>query len=401
MPDQTAANVLAAIKREAAGTPGTAAAAGAGALQLRLVDSPGLGLARTPITSNERRGDLVRNLGRLGSKGVGGSYNAEVTIGGYTDMLLEAIMRGTWSNALAVALAATDGTTTASTIVRATGSWITDGYRVGDIVTITGDATAANNNIRLRVVGITDTTITVAGTPLTANATARAFTVTRLKKVINPASPVRYSHTIEQYLKDLDQSELYLGCRLTQVALQFRPNAIATVAYTFVGMDRSILTQAQSPYYTAPSVTVGVPLIVDDGAVRFNGVDVTKFTSMDLNLAIGNSTQPVIGSFVTPDVYDGILAVTGTIAGIRQDMTRLSLFEAEDEFEVSLLMTEPGTAPLPALGLYMPRVKLTSVEAPFLGGDGPMIETMNFEAGPAAAASGQDATAIAFFSSAA
>ena len=43
-------------------------------------------------------------------------------------------------------------TTTTSTIVAAAGSWITAGVRVGDIVTLTGHSTAANNSLRLRSV---------------------------------------------------------------------------------------------------------------------------------------------------------------------------------------------------------------------------------------------------------
>lgn len=399
MPEQTAANVLAAIKREAALTPGVAATAGAGALQMRLTDSPGLTLARGNIQSGERRADDMTPMGRLGGKSVGGSYNSELSVGGFTDSLMEAGLRRIWSAALVMALA--DGATTANTITRATGSWITSGVKVGDIVTITTDATAANNNLRLRVTAVTATTLTLAGNPLTVNATARAFTVTRLKKLTTAGLRTNYSYTVEQYDEDIDVSELFLGCRLSSFALSFRPNAHATVSWTFVGMDRTLLTIGTSPWFTAPDVTTGISLVADDSAIRFNGIDVAKFTGMDLTVSVEAAGQPVIGSLVTPDIYTNTANVTGSISAIREDFSRLTMYDSETEFELSVLLSEPVAAPRPAIGIYLPRVKVASAEAPFLGGNGPKIETMNLMVGPHAGSAIIDASAINIFSTAA
>lgn len=401
MPDQSATNVLAAVKREAAGTPGTAAAAGAGAAQIRLLDSPGLRLERGNITSGERRRDQMANMGRLGSKTVNGSYNAELTIGGVTDSFLEAVLRSVWSDVIWINLSATDGTTTTNTIVRATGSWLTDGFRVGDVVSVMSDnATPANNGLRLRATNVTATTITVAGNPLTANATAHAFSVTRLKKLTTPAVPTLYSYTVEQYDADIDMSELFLGCRVTNVSFSFRPNAIATITYTLMGMDRTILTVTTSPYFTGPSLTTGAPLVADDSAIRFNGADVARFTAMDLSIAVDAATQPVIGSLVSPDVFLNTATVSGSISVVRNDFARLQMFDKETEFELSALFTEPGVAPLPSFGVFLPRVKFGGLDAPFLGGDAGKVETLPLMVGVRAAAAGYDASAINFFSTA-
>lgn len=392
---------MAAIKREV--TTGVAAAAGAGATQLRIVDSPGLRLDRSVIQSNERRGDLLKNMGRLGGRSVGGSFNAELTLGGATDLLLESILRSVWQTAVAITeTTATSITTTANTIVRTAGSWIDDGVRVGDIVTLTDHATAANNGLRLRVESVSALTLTVAGNPLTANAVAdSAFTLTILKKLSNLAEPVRYSYTIEQYDEDIDLSELFLGCRLTGLALSFRPNAIAMITYTFMGMNRDVLVIGTSPWFTDPDLTTGLPLIADDSVIRHDGADVTRFTGLDLNLQIAASGQPVIGSFVSPDIFDNELTISGQIMGVREDFSRILMYEAETEFELSALFTEPGTSPIGALGLYLPRVKISSLDAPFQGGEGAKIETMNIMVAPQSASAGNDATAINIFSTAA
>lgn len=395
---QTNSNILVALKREA--SIGVAAGA-AGGTQMRITDSPGLELSRAQIQSAEKRADLLKTMGRLGGKSVSGSYNSELTVGGATDLLFESILRNNFAAILSTALGATDGTTTASTIVRATGSWLTDGYRVGDVVTITGDSTSANNNLRLRVVGVSATTLTLAGTPLTANATARAFTVTRLKKLITSTSPVRHSYSVEQYDKDIDASELFLGCRLVGMSLNFQPNGMATVQYTFAGLNRDVLGTAASPYFTTPALTTGLGLVADDSAIRYNGAEVATFTGFSLDFQIANSNQPVIGSLVGPNVFDNDLTLGGQITALRSSLDELTRFDNETEFEVSILLQENEAAPKDCIGIFLPRVKIAQLQAPVGGGDGAKVETRSLMIGPKDAATGYDGTIAVISSSAA
>lgn len=404
MPGQTAGNVIAAIKRET--TFGVAAASGAGALQMRLIPSAGLRLDRGVIQSQERRQDGYRAMGRLGGKSASGSFASELTIGGFTDSLFEAILRSTWSPALVLTEASnglTSITTTTSTIVASAGSWITAGIRVGDIIRLSNHS-AGNNNINLRVTGVSSSTITVAGTPLTANAVAdTSFTVTRVKKLATAASLTRYSYTIEQYDADIDLSELFLGCRLTEVALSFRPNSMASVTWTFMGANRTLLVTGTSPWFTSPTVTTGSPLVADDSYIRVNGVDETSFTGLDLRIAIEASTQPLIGSVVPTDVYDDIATISGTVMGVRESFARAILYDAESIFEMGAMFLDPATsAPMDVFGFFLPRVKFSSLEAPFLGGAGPKVESLNFMSAPRdTGGSGYESTAINIYSSAA
>jgi len=93
MPNQSATNVLVAIKRET--TFGTPATPVTGADRLRALDSPGLKKTRGNIESAERRSDQLQNIGRLGGITVGGSFNCEINPGGDFDSLLEDLVRGT------------------------------------------------------------------------------------------------------------------------------------------------------------------------------------------------------------------------------------------------------------------------------------------------------------------
>lgn len=408
MPIQSSSRVVVALKRET--TLGTAAGTSGGDI-LRITDSPGFDPDRNPIESAEQRVDGTTAMGRLGGRSLSGSFNGELVVGGAIDVILEAMTRGTWRAAMVVTQATsglTSITTTANTIVAAAGSWNAAGIRVGDIVRLTNHSSAANNNINLRVTSLSALTLGVAGigtnaaTPLTVNAVAdTTFELTVLKKLINPATPVRYSHTVEQGGTDMDLSAIFLGCRVTGFSLSCRPNSMATFTVTFTGLNWTFLVTGTSPYFTAPAVTTGLALVADDSAVRYNGADVATFTGFDIEFTLGAETDNVIGSTVSPDVADNNWRASGTITGFRSDFSNLTLWEAETEFEVSIALQEPGAAPQPVIGFFFPRVKLRKVSAPAGGGTGNMIETMELMIGPKVAATGYDATSVAIFSSAA
>lgn len=401
MAGQTAANVLVALKREA--VIGTAPATVTGAARLRIIDSPGLVLNRAQIMSGEKRSDRLTPMGRLGGKSVSGSFNTEATAGGATDIMLEAIARGAWATSIAMAFSSVTGITTGTNAVMGGGDWVAQGVRVGDIFRLSGHANVANNDVNLRVTAVSSGTITVPAGSLAVEATAdTSGTLTILRKLINPTTPTRYSHAIEQYDADIDLSELFLGCRVTGVNLSFRPGAPATIAYTLMGLDRTALTTVASPFYTSPTVTTGLALIADDSLILKDGVAVASFTGLDLQFQIAASGVPVIGSFVSPDIYDNDLTISGTVTGLRSDFANLALYDAETEFSLSVLLEEPvASGAKPCLAIYLPRVKISGLQAPVGGGDGAKVETLQLMIGPRASATGHDATAVVFHTSAA
>lgn len=385
---QTASKILAAIKRET--TAGTAATA-TGATQLRIVGSDGLKLNRAIIQSQEKKSNALDADVRLGYKSVDGSFNAELSAGGATDILLEAVMRSTWATAVTVGFATmTTVAVGTSEVVAAGGSWITQGVRPGDIFTISGTSVSGNNNKNTRVTALTTLTISVATGTFSTMTAAATGTLTILKKVKTATTPTSYTHTIEQYDQDIDLSELFLGCMCIGVKLSFKPGEMATAQYTFLGMDRTALTTGTSPYFTSPTLTTSLQLVADDSTIRYNGAAVTTFTGMDVDFQITAKGEPVIGSLVTSAIFDNNLAVSGTVMGLRSDFSNLTLYDAETEFAMSVLLQEPTGAPAKCLSFYFPRVKLTSLSAPIGGGDGAKIETLGFKAMDKTASSGHD-----------
>jgi hypothetical protein len=395
---QTGSNVLVALHRETAiGVQATAT----GADQLRIVGSPGLVLNRAAIESQEKRSDAIANMGRLGYKSVEGSYNVELSVGGATDLLLEALMRSTWATSTAL----TAGTYTSFTVgtnevVAATGDFTASVLKVGDIFTLSGYSTASSNDLNVQITAITSLTLSVAaGTFATAGAADTTCTLTVLKKLKSATAPTRYSHTVEQYDTDIDLSELFTGCRVVGARFSFKPGEMATGEFRFMGVDRTALATGTSPYFTSPTLSTTLALVADDSSILKDGVAVATYTGFDLEFAITARGEPVIGSLTTPDIFDNDLRVTGTITGLRSDFANLTLYDAETEFELAVKLQEPTGTPPECLAFFLPRVKISGLSADVGGGDGAKIETLNLMVGPKAAATGYDATIATFSSS--
>lgn len=409
MPEyQTSAAVRVAIQEEA--VRGTKATDSSGsAKQLRIFQSPGIDPERTAIESEENRADGVRAMGRMGSWKPTASYNGPVTVGGAMDDVFRAIMRAAWTASAAITnTQMTSITTTSNTIIAFAGSWLTQGVRVGDVVRLTGHATAANNDKNLRVIGVTTSTLTVAGTgttaatPLTADAVAdSSFTLTVLKHLVTGATPLSITHTIDQNATVIDQSLVGVGFRVTGLRISAQPDQPVTYTLTYAGMGVEVLTTAQSPYFTDPTVTTGLFLALNNAVLRYNGADIANFTGFDLNFELPSDTMAVGGSDTSPDVFPSTLRVSGSITMLRSSLANVTLQAAETEFELHMLLEEPVALPRPCLGLFLGRVKVRKANADAGGGTGPLVETVDLMVGPRDAATGYDASVATISSSAA
>jgi hypothetical protein len=392
---QRAGAVVAAIKRET--TTGVAATA-AGATQVRIVDSPGLELKRATVQSQERRADGLMSMPRLGYKTVDGGFNCEISVGGATDILLEAMARSTW---VATWSAPFSSLTTVAigtnTLTAAGGSWATltgGSIKVGDIFYLSSTTVTGNNGTNKMVTAVATLTLSTEAGAFTTLAATATGTISILKRVSTGATPVRYSHTVEQYDQDSDLSELFLGCRLLGLSMAFAPGQMATMNPTLVGMDRTLLTTGTSPWFTSPTLTTSLGLLADDSAIRYNGAAVATFTQFSLNFQIDGAGEPTIGSLVTGDIFDNDLNLTGTVTGLVSDFSDPILFDAETEFEMAIKLQEPtGSATPPAcLALFFPRVKIIGRSAPFGGGTGAKKQTLTLAFAPKVSTFGYNAS---------
>lgn len=387
---QTGSNILVALKAES--TTGVAVGTVTGAQQVRITDSPGLELKRAQIQSQEKRDDGNTSMGRSGGKSVDGSYNMELIAGGAINTLMGAALRATFATSTSITFVTLTAVTFATNALESSaGDFIAEGIKVGDIFTISGSDTSENNDLNKTVLAVTSGTLTAPAASFTAAATSdTAGTLVIHRKLTQSTQPARSSYNIEQYDEDTDTSEVFLGCRVVGMRLSFQPGQMATAVFTFLGMDRNAL-DTSAPFFTSPSVTTGLALIADDSSIRYNGASIATFTGFDLDFTLTAAGEPVIGSFTSPDIFDNDLAVAGTITGLRDDFSNLTLFDDESEFEASILLEAPNTTPKQFINIFVPRAKISALSAPVGGGDGAKIETLTLMVGPKVVAATYDA----------
>jgi hypothetical protein len=126
---------------------------------------------------------------------------------------------------------------------------------------------------------------------------------------------------------------------------------------------------------------------------------VAYLTGFDIDFSIAAEGVAVLGSFVSPDIFDNLRSVSGTMTFVRADFANPILFDAETEFAVHIMLQEPGAVPRGCIGMYLGRVKFMGLSAPAGGGTGPKTETLPFKASPKVAATGFDGSIATFSSS--
>ena len=379
---QTSVGVVLAYAAES--TFGTAASAGGTSQYLRRVSSS-LATTKDSFSSNEVRPDYqVADL-RHGMRSARGTIEGELSIQTYDDFL-QAVLGGTWTTGVSCSpsdfatgvTVATSGTTSTLTFAGA-GNLLTKGFKIGDIVRATGLTATANNGKNYRIVALTSTVMTVNAV-LTAQAQqASGWTVAVAGKKLLVGTNKR-SFTIEQNYSDVDVTELFTGCRINSASFRVVPNGMTTVSFEVLGQNGQVLASASAPYFTSPTAAPATSIVSGlDGGLRFGGAEQAVVTGIDLNFTNSMSMQPVIGTNLAPDVFQGRKVCTGTISAYLENESLLNLFLNETEADLTAtLLTSTGT-PQDFITLNMQRIKLSGISHS-IGAEGGVIAQFPFQA---------------------
>ena len=230
----------------------------------------------------------------------------------------------------------------------------------------------------LVVTGVTASTITVAGTPLVADAVAdTAFTLTRHgRKLILPAAGAitqRY-FTIEEHEVDIDGSQVFTDCVWSRMRYSMQPNGIVMVDRDWVGTGQfETKTAGSAPHFTSPAESTGLPMSVADAALYVNGTAVVDLTAFDLTFDIKATAPDTFGSAAAryaPDVFTGQAAVSLNITALRKDLTFITDFNAETQYSLIAVAVDSTAAAAGYHMIYVPNFTLGGVDTSALSKDG-------------------------------
>ena len=387
---QTGVGQVIAYKKESA--LGTLPTNDSSAKQLRRVKF-GLSLKKDMIRSNEIRKDYQRPAGRHAMRKVDGAIEGELSLGTYADFIGSALRKTFAAVSSLSALTNVTATVGAPQFVRATGSWITDGLRVGMVVRMTGWTTTAtaNNSKNFTITALTATGMTVAEAVVAKTAGDSVVVAIPGKVTYAPLTGhLDDSYAFENWAPTAVQSLRFLGNKVGSIDISMPPNDKVGINIGFMGIDRA---KSTTQYFTSASAAGTSQMQTGlSGAVYFGGVAVAVLTALTLQINGGLETAGVVGSNLSPDVFQGAIDVSGSFSVLWSGATFDDYFDLETEVPVIIKLLDSTLAAADFMTLTLPFVKLA-------GGDQPdaekaIVQSFQFTARVGDGTSGYEATTL-------
>jgi len=387
---QTGTNLVIAYKKEA--TFGVLPANDSSAKQLRRTRF-GLALGKDMIKSAEIRRDQQRPAPRHAMRKVGGPLEGELSLGTYADLIASGLRRNFATVPTLSALTNVTAAATAPHFVRASGSWITDGLRVGMTFRMAGWTTTAtaNNGKNYTITALTATQITVAES-VVAKAAGDSIVVSIPAKAtyIPLTGHTNDSYAFEQWAADAVQSRRFLGNRVGGLKFSMPPNDKATLTVDLMGQDR--VTDVTQWFTAATAAGTGQMQTGLSGTLWVNGTAVGVLTAFELQTSNNLDAQPVVGANTTPDVFQGSIDVSGSFSVLWQDATFDGYFDAETSVGLVVQLRDSAASTTDFMNLVLPAVKVAGGD--LSDGEKALVQSFQFTASVGSGASGYEATTL-------
>jgi hypothetical protein len=360
MPIAVGINKQVSYKQETTwGTP----AVGTGGKSLRRVTAS-FNLEKETYESSEIRTDYQIADMRHGVRSVNGSVSGELTPGTYSDFIGAALSRDFTALAPISGLSLTIAVAGTIVITRASGSWLTDGIKIGDVVRLTTGTFGADLNKNLLVTALTATAMTVVtlnGSTVAAQGTAvtgAAVTVVGKKTFAPTSGHVDRSYTFEEFYSDIAQSEVTTGNKVNTVSLALPATGLVTCDFGFMGKDMQTGTTQALTSPTAQN-TFGSFAAVN-GLLLIDGVSVGLLTGLNININRNMSTATVVGSNSIQELFEGRIVVDGDFSAYFQDGVFRDKFLNEVEISIIAVVTSSSANNADFVSFVLPRVKVNS-----------------------------------------
>jgi hypothetical protein len=252
------------------------------------------------------------------------------------------------------------------TITRTTGSYLTDGLKVGDVIRITAGTFANpvnrdNNMVVTAVTALVATVVTLNGTLLIAEGPIATSTVTVVgkKSVVPLTGHTDTLFTVEEWFADLAKSELYPDMRIGQADIGLPASGNATVKLASQGLG--VRTTGTAQALTSPTAATTSPVLTAvRGVLLVNGAKNQVVTGVTLTVKTTLSQQgPIVGSNYAPDMSRGRIEVTGQFTALFDSTTLRDMFDSETLASMVAVMAADTTNNADFVAFSMSAIKLT------------------------------------------
>ncbi|MFM9829730.1 MAG: phage tail tube protein [Sphingomonas sp.] len=386
------------LSYKAQSAKGTAASGSGGQLLRR--ETASFKMAKDTFESNEITSHQMSTGASYGVGKTDGTLSGVLSPATYADMIANVLRADFASTSAITGLSLTIAGAGPYTVTRGSGSFLTDGVKIGDVTRITaGTYTGTARDINLLVTNVTAlvmTVIVVNGSTLTTQGPITGSTVTIVgKKCKAPLTGhTNVYYTFEEWNPDITRSTTYTDTQCGKVDIGLPSTGNATVSLSFMGLNR---TKGSSQVLTSPTAETSTPILnATNGYIIIGGTRVLIATSMSISID-GTMTagEATVGNKRITDNVKGDIKVTGSFTALYEDETIGSYFDDETPISIVMVVTDNASATSDFVTFVMSRVKVTSDDAD--DGKKQIVKTHSFTAeinGSGGAALANDKTII-------
>jgi hypothetical protein len=317
------------------------------------------------FTNNEINDHQQSTGVTAGARKVNGSLNGPLSFNTYSKFMASVLRKQFAATTALTSTAVTIAGSGPYTITIGTGSFLTAGFKIGDVMRLSvGTLGAANINKNLLITGLTATVATVLvpnASTLTAEGPIAGCTLTVIgKKCIAPlASHTRDYWTFEEWSPDISQSEVTTDVMIGSFDIGLSNNANATFAMSAMGLNQ---TTASSQQHTSPTTATTTNIVnALTGVVMVGGVAVASITGASLK--VDGTTAPLDPSIgaqgLSSDHSRGSIKVTGQFTAYFEDAVLPTLFNNATLTSVVFLAMDDSTAASDFISFSMSAVTIT------------------------------------------
>lgn len=312
-------------------------------------------ITRDTLTSNELDGSRETTSIRTGNKQISGEYAIELSSKSQDDWLAGAL-GSTWQAGVSLSGLSITVAPAGKTFTRATGSFITDGVGVGDLIAFT-DLTGDNAKPFI-VTAVTATVVTGAGiqhTLTTETKTSKAKTGDTLET----GNTCKTFSILTWYKGQCGVANAYTltkGVEVSGFTIEQAVNAMVTGSFPFIGRSQDILTTPPTGSNFS-SVTFGDEPFSSVDVSVFDGSTPLRCDTLTITNDNGASAQFELGNTNVAFVERSRAANTFSISGKLYDMAMIQKFINEQQVEINSILAGVNGA----MSFSLKRAELTAV----------------------------------------
>jgi hypothetical protein len=352
------------------GTSGSAGTMQIQAMTLRST-SMNVNLERNLLESGEISSSGMQKDVRHGFNQITGSLGFELSRGAFDDWM-EAALRGRFTTIYGVkdasetVDAAAGSAAGTSKFTRSGGSWLANGFRVGDIVSV-GAPFDSDSQGQYRVLALTATVMTVAdsaGSVVPESSIDGVESINVVGRRLD-AGTTKITFGMERQFTDIQQYQLFAGVSAANFQISLDPEQMATATVDVIGLSGGELSGTSvvtGNVLAARAAASNSPFAWQDGAVYEGKVSNAVVTGGSVTVNPQRSLEAVVGSRYSPDIFEGTMQVEAQIDAFLE--TGASLFgKFYDETESSLwIETRDPQVATGFMSIVVPRTKYTGAQ---------------------------------------